>query len=81
MKFILAICEINNFIFALQNPIILDANADKIKVKNLLQKLGTTLNDLQKQAFTFKSYQKNFKVLSINEELSFSFSFLLLEKT
>nr|XP_054751474.1 dynein axonemal heavy chain 6-like isoform X1 [Lytechinus pictus]XP_054751475.1 dynein axonemal heavy chain 6-like isoform X1 [Lytechinus pictus] len=45
-----------------QNPIILDVNADKGKVKNLLQKLGTTLNDLQKQAFTFKSYQKNFKV-------------------
>ncbi|WAR29562.1 DYH6-like protein [Mya arenaria] len=45
-----------------QNPIILDANADKEKVKQVLKKLLTQMDDLQERAFTYKSYQKNFKV-------------------
>ncbi|BFZ25685.1 hypothetical protein BsWGS_28724 [Bradybaena similaris] len=45
-----------------QNPIILDRNGDKEKVRSLLKKLLTTLDKLQEQAFTYKSYQKNFKV-------------------
>ena len=45
-----------------QNPLILDANADKGKVKGILTKLLTIMNDLQSRAFTYKSYQKNFKV-------------------
>ncbi|XP_060586003.1 dynein axonemal heavy chain 6-like [Ruditapes philippinarum] len=45
-----------------QNPIILDAAADKEKVKSVLKKLLTQMDDLQQRAFTYKSYQKNFKV-------------------
>ncbi|XP_071825285.1 dynein axonemal heavy chain 6-like isoform X2 [Apostichopus japonicus] len=45
-----------------QNPIILDASADQGKVAGLLKKLGDHLEDLQKQAFQYKTYQKNFKV-------------------
>lgn len=45
-----------------QNPMILDANAEKSKVKKELDKLQTRMQDLQKRAFTYKSYQKNFKV-------------------
>ena len=51
------------FIFAFtQNPMILDVNADQDKVKGLLLKLGSKLESLQKQAFQFKNFQKNFKV-------------------
>lgn len=45
-----------------QNPIILDANADPEKVKGILGRLTERIDDLEKRAFTFKSYQKNFKV-------------------
>ncbi|XP_050398729.1 dynein axonemal heavy chain 6 [Patella vulgata] len=45
-----------------QNPMILDPNADKEKVQGLLKKLLNQMDDLQKSAFTYKSYQKNFKV-------------------
>ncbi|ESO94694.1 hypothetical protein LOTGIDRAFT_144909 [Lottia gigantea] len=45
-----------------QNPMILDANAEKEKVKGLLKKLLNQMDELQKSAFTYKSYQKNFKV-------------------
>lgn len=45
-----------------QNPMILDANAEKAKVKKELDKLQTRMQDLQNRAFTYKSYQKNFKV-------------------
>ncbi|XP_071788570.1 dynein axonemal heavy chain 6-like isoform X3 [Asterias amurensis] len=45
-----------------QNPMILDSNAEQSKVNALLNKLGTRLEVLQKTAFLYKSYQKNFKV-------------------
>ncbi|KAL5020433.1 hypothetical protein ScPMuIL_003325 [Solemya velum] len=45
-----------------QNPLILDPSADKDKVRNILKKLLNQMDDLQKHAFTYKSYQKNFKV-------------------
>ncbi|XP_041356323.1 dynein heavy chain 6, axonemal-like isoform X2 [Gigantopelta aegis] len=45
-----------------QNPMILDASSDKEKVRNLLARLLSQMEDLQKKAFTYKSYQKNFKV-------------------
>lgn len=41
---------------------ILDSNADQTKVAALLKKLGDRLEELQKQAFQYKTYQKNFKV-------------------
>ena len=48
--------------FSLQNPMILDVNADQEKVKNLLTKLSNKLESYQKQAFQYKNFQKNFKV-------------------
>ncbi|XP_063314781.1 dynein axonemal heavy chain 6 [Pelobates fuscus] len=45
-----------------EDPQILDINADKTKVKNILADLQITLNELQKSAFQYKMYQKNFKV-------------------
>ncbi|XP_060075174.1 dynein axonemal heavy chain 6-like [Ylistrum balloti] len=45
-----------------QNPMILDVNSEKDKVRNILSRLLTQMDDLQKRAFTYKSYQKNFKV-------------------
>ena len=45
-----------------QSPIILDLNAERDRVLALLGKLQNQMGDLQKQAFTYKSYQKNFKV-------------------
>ncbi|XP_064645339.1 dynein axonemal heavy chain 6-like [Lineus longissimus] len=45
-----------------QNPLILDPTAEKNKVRNILTKLLVQMEDLQKRAFTYKSYQKNFKV-------------------
>jgi dynein heavy chain len=41
---------------------ILDPTAEKSKVRNILTKLLSQMEDLQKRAFTYKSYQKNFKV-------------------
>ena len=45
-----------------QNPMILDANADKLIVKKKLDQLQMTMEELQKRAFQYKAYQKNFKV-------------------
>ena len=45
-----------------QNPLILDASADKDKVKGLLGRLHQTMEELQQRAYLYKSYQKNFKV-------------------
>ncbi|XP_059155726.1 dynein axonemal heavy chain 6-like isoform X2 [Physella acuta] len=45
-----------------QNPMILDPQSDKDKVRTLLKKLLSTMDKLQEQAFTYKSYQKTFKV-------------------
>ena len=41
---------------------ILDASADMLIVRKQLDKLQTTMEELQKRAFTYKAYQKNFKV-------------------
>lgn len=45
-----------------QNPMILDPKADREKVKASLLKMHKTMEELQQKAFTYKSYQKNFKV-------------------
>ncbi|XP_056004113.1 dynein axonemal heavy chain 6-like isoform X1 [Ostrea edulis] len=45
-----------------QNPLILDSTAEKDKVQGILKRMLTQIEGLQKQAFTYKSYQKNFKV-------------------
>lgn len=41
---------------------ILDPKADQLQVKRTLEKLHSQMETLQKTAFTYKSYQKNFKV-------------------
>jgi len=45
-----------------QNPIILDANSESSKVQDFLGNLLEKLDELQQQAYTYKTYQKNFKV-------------------
>ncbi|XP_069092738.1 dynein axonemal heavy chain 6 isoform X2 [Pleurodeles waltl] len=45
-----------------QDPQILEITADETKVKQLLQDLQAVVDDLQKRAFQYKTYQKNFKV-------------------
>ena len=45
-----------------QAPAILDPEADKVSTKLFLQKLTSEIEDLQKTAYTYRSYQKNFKV-------------------
>jgi len=41
---------------------ILDAGSEPMKVKALLARLAERIDELEKRAFTYKSYQKNFKV-------------------
>ncbi|XP_053317654.1 dynein axonemal heavy chain 6 [Spea bombifrons] len=45
-----------------QDPQILDITADQTKVKQILADLQAILEELQKRAFQYKTYQKNFKV-------------------
>ena len=45
-----------------QNPVILDAGADKEAVRKTLKRMHDRMEELQKRAFLYKSYQKNFKV-------------------
>ncbi|XP_036606051.1 dynein heavy chain 6, axonemal [Trichosurus vulpecula] len=54
--------EVNEVKLRAQDPQILDISADQAKIKVLLSELQLTLDDLQKRAFQYKSYQKNFKV-------------------
>ncbi|XP_070092321.1 dynein axonemal heavy chain 6 isoform X4 [Equus caballus] len=54
--------EVNEVKLQAQDPQILDINADQDKIKVMLNDLQLVLDDLQKRAFQFKSYQKNFKV-------------------
>nr|KAF6328674.1 dynein axonemal heavy chain 6 [Pipistrellus kuhlii] len=54
--------EVNDVKLQAQDPQILDINADQEKVKIQLTELQSFLDDLQKRAFQYKSYQKNFKV-------------------
>ncbi|XP_077994098.1 dynein axonemal heavy chain 6-like [Glandiceps talaboti] len=45
-----------------QNPMILDGNADRDKIMTVLSRLQERMSKIQRTAFTYKSYQKNFKV-------------------
>uniref|UniRef100_A0A8C6R3K0 Dynein, axonemal, heavy chain 6 n=1 Tax=Nannospalax galili TaxID=1026970 RepID=A0A8C6R3K0_NANGA len=54
--------EVNEVKLQSQDPQILDITADQEKIKLRLSELQSVLNDLQKRAFQYKSYQKNFKV-------------------
>nr|KAF6307771.1 dynein axonemal heavy chain 6 [Myotis myotis] len=54
--------EVNDVKLQAQDPQILDINADQEKIKSQLTELQLVLDDLQKRAFQYKSYQKNFKV-------------------
>ncbi|KAM8939967.1 dynein axonemal heavy chain 6 [Pelodytes ibericus] len=45
-----------------QDPQILDITAEQTKVKQILADLQRVLDELQKRAFQYKTYQKNFKV-------------------
>ncbi|XP_012666455.1 dynein heavy chain 6, axonemal [Otolemur garnettii] len=54
--------EVNEVKLLAQDPQILDASADQDKIKVMLSDLQYILDDLQKRAFQYKSYQKNFKV-------------------
>ncbi|XP_063150960.1 dynein axonemal heavy chain 6 [Candoia aspera] len=45
-----------------QDPQILDVDADQDRVRQVLSDLQTILDEIQKRAFQYKSYQKNFKV-------------------
>ncbi|XP_072373357.1 dynein axonemal heavy chain 6 [Scyliorhinus torazame] len=45
-----------------QDPQLLDINTDREKVKTTLADMQTVMDELQKRAFQYKSYQKNFKV-------------------
>ena len=49
---------------------ILDANADVNQVKETLERLHSKMEELQKRAFLYKSYQKNFKV-TLQQSLAF----------
>ncbi|XP_047601385.1 dynein axonemal heavy chain 6 isoform X2 [Lutra lutra] len=54
--------EVNEVKLQAQDPQILDITADQDKIKLMLNELHVVLDDLQKRAFQYKSYQKNFKV-------------------
>ncbi|XP_072261492.1 dynein axonemal heavy chain 6 [Pyxicephalus adspersus] len=45
-----------------QDPQILEFSADQTKIKQILADLQIILDELQKRAFQYKTYQKNFKV-------------------
>uniref|UniRef100_G3T3T9 Dynein axonemal heavy chain 6 n=1 Tax=Loxodonta africana TaxID=9785 RepID=G3T3T9_LOXAF len=54
--------EVNEVKLQAQDPQILDITADQSKIKVMLNDLQLVVDDLQKRAFQYKSYQKNFKV-------------------
>uniref|UniRef100_A0A673UGS7 Dynein axonemal heavy chain 6 n=1 Tax=Suricata suricatta TaxID=37032 RepID=A0A673UGS7_SURSU len=54
--------EVNEVKLLAQDPQILDITADQDKIKVMLHDLQLVLDDLQKRAFQYKSYQKNFKI-------------------
>lgn len=45
-----------------QNSLLLDIDADRDQVRTLLGETQNSIDELQEQAFRYKSYQKNFKV-------------------
>nr|XP_019611948.1 PREDICTED: dynein heavy chain 6, axonemal [Rhinolophus sinicus] len=54
--------EVNEVKLLAQDPQILDVSVDQDKIKSMLNDLQLVLDDLQKRAFQYKSYQKHFKV-------------------
>ncbi|XP_063473624.1 dynein axonemal heavy chain 6 isoform X8 [Symphalangus syndactylus] len=60
--------EVNEVKLQAQDPQILDISADQDKIRLILNNLQSVLADLQKRAFLYKSYQKNFKVEVSNFE-------------
>ncbi|XP_069845209.1 dynein axonemal heavy chain 6 isoform X1 [Dipodomys merriami] len=54
--------EVNEIKLQAQDPQILDISTEPEKIKVMLSDLQYVLDDLQKRAFQYKSYQKNFKV-------------------
>ncbi|XP_064233926.1 dynein axonemal heavy chain 6 isoform X3 [Aotus nancymaae] len=54
--------KVNEVKLQAQDPQILDISADQDKIRLILNNLQSVLADLQKRAFQYKSYQKNFKV-------------------
>ncbi|XP_004388305.1 dynein axonemal heavy chain 6 [Trichechus manatus latirostris] len=54
--------EVNEVKLQAQDPQILDITTDQSKIKLMLNDLQLVIDDLQKRAFQYKSYQKNFKV-------------------
>ncbi|XP_010633543.1 dynein heavy chain 6, axonemal [Fukomys damarensis] len=60
--------EVNEIKLQVQDPQILDITADPDKIKVTLNDLHYVIDDLQKRAFQYKSYQKNFKVEVSNFE-------------
>ncbi|KAK3507623.1 hypothetical protein QTP70_031174 [Hemibagrus guttatus] len=45
-----------------ENRLILDIDANRVQVRTLLGEIQHSIDELQEQAFRYKSYQKNFKV-------------------
>ncbi|XP_072525800.1 dynein axonemal heavy chain 6 [Salminus brasiliensis] len=54
--------EVMNVRQSAENGQILDISADRGKVRMLLGEIQISIDELQGQAFSYKSYQKNFKV-------------------
>ncbi|XP_006900461.1 PREDICTED: dynein heavy chain 6, axonemal [Elephantulus edwardii] len=54
--------EVNEIKLQAQDPQILDITADQSKIKSMLSDMQVIVDDLQKRAFQYKTYQKNFKV-------------------
>lgn len=50
-------------LFHVQDPKILDLNADSSQVRLQLEELQISVDEMQAQAATYTSYQKRFKVL------------------
>lgn len=48
--------------FFFQDRLILDIDANRDQVRRLLEEIQSSIDELQEQAFRYKSYQKNFKV-------------------
>lgn len=50
------------WILSLQNHQLLDIDADRSNIRRLLGDIQISIDELQAQAFKYKTYQKNFKV-------------------
>ncbi|XP_072114311.1 dynein axonemal heavy chain 6 isoform X1 [Mobula birostris] len=54
--------EVREVWLQVQDPQILDINSDRENVQTILDEHQRVMDELQKRAFEYKSYQKNFKV-------------------